>query len=276
MRQIQASVSYRIPIVGGFTDFPEFYRGHGGETISCAIDRGVSITVRQNKRGGLSLRTEADLPAGMGLGSSGAFHAALVMALARGKGCALNRTKIAGLAYSLEAGIDRHATGRQDALACLHRGFTRITYAPDDSVAVQQIAMPKAWRAELQKRLLLFDTGERRQARHSIQDVLAKRNESALGCIAKLPGLLREAWASGNIDFLGQALDLQESYRRLLSPTCRSRRTDRFLEIARSSGAGARLIGAGTGALLCYCPELRQRELKRRLAIPQIHFSILW
>lgn len=276
MQTVQAKVSYRIPLVGGITDYPEYYRKHGAQSLCCTIDKYLYVSIHRNRQGGLDIRSRAHLPWGTGLGSSGAYHSALVMAFAMLKRQKLSKLAIAGLAYDLETGIDKFATGRQDSVACLFRGVSKIVYHRDDTVTVDRVAIPSAWRKKLSNRLLLFDSGVRRRARDSIKDVLARKNTPLLDRIAELPKLLLRAWNAGDMDFLGQALDLQEQYRSRLSPTCRSAETDRLLDIARSCGAGARLTGAGIGTLLCYCPEERQPELRKKLGVSEIKFSLLW
>jgi galactokinase/mevalonate kinase-like predicted kinase len=224
----------------------------------------------------MDVQSKADLPWGIGLGSSGAYHSALISVLAKFKKQRLSKLSIAKLAYDLETGIEKDATGKQDSLACLFKGFSNITYYCDDSVTVDQIPIPTEWQKKLTNRLLLFDTGERRRSRDSIKDILSRKNDSLLNEIAKLPDMLARAWRALDIDFLASALDLQEEYRSQLTPSCKSQRTDRFLGIARRCGAGARLTGAGLGCLLCYCHEERQQQLREKLCLPEIRFSILW
>jgi D-glycero-alpha-D-manno-heptose-7-phosphate kinase len=276
MQFVEAKVPYRIPLVGGITDYPAYYRKHATQSICCTIDRYLAVSVKQNSQCGLRIESKAELPWGMGLGSSGAYFSALVLAIARSKGKKLPKLVAARLAYELETGIDKCATGRQDSVACLFKGISKISYHRDDSVTVDRVPIPAGWREKLARRLLLFDTGVRRSARDSIRDILGARNTPLLNEIARLPGVLIEAWNSRDFDFLGTALDLQEKYRSRLSPTCRSRRTDRLLRIARDCGAGARLTGAGVGCLLCYCPEGKQRQLREQLGLSEIRFSILW
>lgn len=276
MQTIEARVSYRIPLVGGTTDYPEYYHEFGAKSICCPIDKYLHVSIRKNGRGGINIQSRADLPWGTGLGSSGAFHAALVLAFAKDRGHKLSPLLVAKLAYELETGIDPYASGRQDSLACLFKGVSEFRYHRDDSVTVERLAIPAAWRKKLSSRLLLFDSGTRRRARDSIKDILARENKSALHEIAKLPGRLVRAWKNGDMDFLGTALDLQEQYRSQLSPTCRGARTDKLLGIARDCGAGARLTGAGIGCLLCYCREENQAELRQKLGLTEIPFSILW
>lgn len=276
MQTVQARVSYRIPLVGGMTDYPDYYREFGAQSICCPIDKYLYVTIRKNEEGGLNIHSRADVPWGTGLGSSGAFHSALILAFARQRKQKLSPLAVGQLAYDLETGIDPYASGRQDSVACLFKGVSAIKYHQDGSVLVHRIAIAPAWRKTLSNRLLLFDSGARRRARDSIKDVLARKNKSLLHEIAKLPALLISAWNQGNMDFVGPALDLQEQYRSQLSPTCRSPRTDKLLAIARKCGAGARLTGAGIGCLLCYCPEEGQNELRQKLGLKEIRFSILW
>lgn len=276
MQTVQARVSYRIPLVGGMTDYPDYYLEFGAESICCLIDKFLYVSLQKNEQGGVNIQSKADLPWGTGLGSSGAFHSALILAFATHRKQKLSPLVVAKLAYELETGIDPYATGRQDSAACLFKGVSTFKYHRDGSLSVDRIVIPGAWHKKLSNRLLLFDSGVRRRARDSIKDVLARKNKSLLHEIAKLPGLLKRAWSRGDMDFLGTALDLQEQYRSQLSPTCRSARTDRLLEISRKCGAGARLTGAGIGCLLCYCPEEKQKELRKKLGLKEIPFSILW
>src|SRR5215831_676669 len=37
----------RIGLVGGGTDLPDYYRGHGGRVLNCAIDKYVYVIIKQ-------------------------------------------------------------------------------------------------------------------------------------------------------------------------------------------------------------------------------------
>lgn len=276
MHDAKAKVPFRIPLVGGLSDLPAYYRQHGGESICCTIDRYIYVTIEKNGHGGIDIRSAADLPWGIGLGSSGAYYSALILAMAQSKKQTLSKLAVAKLAYDLETGIEDNATGRQDSLACLHHGITKYSYLRDDSVIVNEVPIPNSWQKLLSDRLLLFDTGERRRACDSLKDIVARKNVAVLSAVAKLPSALLQAWEGGDLDFLASALDLQEHYRGELSPSCKGARTDRLLAVARRCGAGARLAGAGLGCLVCYCREEKQPLLKEKLGLPQIPFSILW
>jgi galactokinase/mevalonate kinase-like predicted kinase len=77
MQTVQAKVSYRIPLVGGITDYPGFYRKYGAQSICCSINKHLTVKITNNEYGGLRTDSKADLPWGIGLGSSGAFYSAL-------------------------------------------------------------------------------------------------------------------------------------------------------------------------------------------------------
>jgi galactokinase/mevalonate kinase-like predicted kinase len=263
-------------LVGGFTDFPQYYTKFGGQTICCLIDKFIEVSIIPNTHRGIDIKSSADLPWGIGLGSSGVYYAALVSALAEAKKQKLGKLKIAELAYQLENGIEDNATGRQDSVSCLYRGCSKINYLRDDSVTVDRIPLSREWQKKLDSRLLLFDTGIRRRARDSIKDLLSRRNQPVLDEIAKLPDLLLAAWRKGDIDYLATAISLQQALRSQASPSCTSPRTYDLLRIVQSCGGGARLTGAGLGALLCYCHEKNQERLRRKLGLSEIKFSILW
>ena len=106
----------RISLGGGGTDFPDYYRKHGGFLLAAAINKYVYVTVMRPFTPGIYLKyskleqvdsvkdvqhpiirealaemhlrtpqveitTLADIPAGTGLGSSGSFTTALLKAL---------------------------------------------------------------------------------------------------------------------------------------------------------------------------------------------------
>lgn len=274
---IEVKVPYRIPLVGGFTDFPQFYNtGAVGQTVSCTINRFVTIALSINRLGGINIRTRSDLPIGVGLGSSGAFHAGLILALAKSRDKALTPISAAALAYQLETGINQYSTGQQDSLACLVRGITLLTYKQNNPVVAAQVHLDRELRRTIDRRLLLFDTKIRRDAASSIEDIFQKNNVKTLTQIASLPQKLLTAWKEGNLSATADLLNDQEALRSNLSNSCRSRLTDEMLAKARSVGAGARLAGAGLGCLLCYCPEDRTENLRHVLNLEEIRFSILW
>jgi galactokinase/mevalonate kinase-like predicted kinase len=173
MQAFEAKVFSRIPLVGGMTDYPCFYSQHRAESICCAIDKYLHVSVQENGFGGVTIDSKSDLPSGIGMGSSGAFHSALILALAKSRGRRLSKFVVAKLAYDLEMGIEDNATGRQDSVACLFNGISRIRYFPDDSIRVNSIKVPYIWQKKLSDRLLLFDSGVRRRARDSIKDILS-------------------------------------------------------------------------------------------------------
>tara|TARA_A100001015_G_C15042950_1_gene741134 strand:+ start:4095 stop:5078 length:984 start_codon:yes stop_codon:yes gene_type:complete len=155
----------RVSFVGGGTDMPYFYKKNIGNTISCAIDKYIYVTVKYhnnynekyrlnysqtesvnkindiknyriknvlkylNINKPIYINTFADIPAQNGLGSSSAFTVGLINALSRLKKIKYNRKQIAELAFKIESKITNNSIGKQDHYIASFGGFRHITYS---------------------------------------------------------------------------------------------------------------------------------------------------
>jgi D-glycero-alpha-D-manno-heptose-7-phosphate kinase len=198
---------FRISLFGGGTDYPAWFREHGGAVLGTAIDKYCYITVRRlppffehksrlvysqvelvNKiseikhpavRGiltdwgindGLEIHHDADLPARSGLGSSSAFTVGLLHALAALDAKMLSKRDLAREAIRIEQDVLKEDVGSQDQLWAAYGGFNRIEFFPDGSFNVTPIIMPAHRRDEVQQSLMLFFTGFSRFATDFAQD----------------------------------------------------------------------------------------------------------
>ena len=165
----------RISFCGGGTDFEGYYRLHGGQVISSAIDKYIYVTVNHKFDKKIHLRYStiecvdkvddlkhniarealkmvgvdegveiviiSDIPTyGSGLGSSSSLSVGLINALYayKGKTLALIRT-LAQEACKLEIDIMRSPIGMQDQYASAYGGFNKITFCEDGTVTVDRI-----------------------------------------------------------------------------------------------------------------------------------------
>ena len=187
---------FRISFFGGGTDYPAWFRQHGGSVIGTAVNKYCYISVRRLPpffthrsrivysqvelvrdvseiqhpavRGiltdkalteGLEIHHDADLPARSGLGSSSSFVVGLLNALD-----ALNckrsaKRDLARTAIRIEQDILRENVGCQDQVWAAYGGFNRINFFKDGSFSVDSIIMPSERRAELVNSVMLFFTG---------------------------------------------------------------------------------------------------------------------
>jgi D-glycero-alpha-D-manno-heptose-7-phosphate kinase len=186
----------RISFFGGGTDYPVWYREHGGAVLSTTIDKCCYITCRhlppffeyhsrisyskvenvhQNSaiehpsvRGclqflgideGVEVQHVADLPARTGLGTSSAFTVGFLLSLYALKEQMRNKQALALDAIHVEQEILKEAVGSQDQIIAAYGGFNRIDFQADGGFEVKQIITSAARLAALQQHCALFFTG---------------------------------------------------------------------------------------------------------------------
>ena len=118
----------------------------------------------------LEIASLADIPAGTGLGSSGAYTVCLLKALAIAGRQATTPGGIAESACHIEIDLLGEPIGKQDQYAAAHGGICAYTFNPDDSVTVESLNLSEDTADALRDRLLLFFTGETRSASEILQD----------------------------------------------------------------------------------------------------------
>lgn len=203
------STPLRVSFFGGGTDYPVWYREHGGAVLSTAIDKYCFITCRwlppffeyhsrvsyskiENVhannaidhpsvrgclqhlgiRDGVEIHHIADLPARTGLGTSSAFTVGLLLGLYGLKNQMRDKHSIAMEAIKVEQEILMEAVGAQDQVSAAYGGFNRINFGPDGSVEVNRILISRERLADLEQHLALFFTGFSRTASEIAQEQL--------------------------------------------------------------------------------------------------------
>jgi len=151
---------FRISFFGGGTDYPAWFRRHGGAVLSTSIDKYCYISARflppffehrhrivyskiENVREireiehpavravldwmrwerGLEIHHDGDLPARSGLGSSSSFTVGLIHALNALLGRYVSKDELANQAIHVEQEVIREAVGSQDQVSAAFGGF---------------------------------------------------------------------------------------------------------------------------------------------------------
>lgn len=198
---IITSTPLRISFFGGGTDYPVWYREHGGAVLSTTIDKSCFITCRylppffeyhsrvsysrienvnandaiehpsvrsclqyMGIHGGIEIHHVADLPARTGLGTSSAFTVGLLLGLYALKNQMRDKHSLATDAIHVEQNLLREAVGSQDQVSAAYGGFNRINFHPDGAIEVQKVLTDQSRLAELQQNLALYFTGFSRTA----------------------------------------------------------------------------------------------------------------
>lgn len=291
---------YRVSFVGGGTDLPAFYRRSQGMVVSTTINKYMHIAVSEGFEDYMRLsysRTEivkrvdeiqhplirealkltgltdqrlhiysmGDVPAGTGLGSSGAFTVGLLKALWAYKGAYAEPRTLAEQACHIEIDILGEPIGKQDQYAAAFGGLSWIRFNPDDTVTVEPVVCsPETW-ASFQEHVMLFFLGSSRPARK----VLTEQNERVeetfpIMCQMRdlVPEFVRVLQRGTQLAELGELLHQGWLLKKQLAQGISNPMIDEYYERARAAGAlGGKVLGAGgTGFLLVFCePHLRER-----------------
>jgi D-glycero-alpha-D-manno-heptose-7-phosphate kinase len=193
---------FRISLFGGGTDFPAWYREHGGAVIGFAIDKYCYISARRlppffkytsrivhskielvhrvgeiehpavrailERYGqdiGLEIHHFADLPAKSGLGSSSSFTVGLLHTLrALLDERSIDKRSLAEMAIDLEQNVLKEAVGSQDQIHASYGGFNHVIFWPSGDIEVTPFILPRARVEELLSNLMLVFTGLQRYA----------------------------------------------------------------------------------------------------------------
>jgi D-glycero-alpha-D-manno-heptose-7-phosphate kinase len=235
-------------------------------------------------RDGIDLTLHSDVPPGTGLGSSSAMAVALVRALAAHCAVEMSAEQVAELACFMEISRLGMPIGKQDQYASAFGGLNAIVFEPD-AVRVQPLGLTDEVLRRLDRRLLLFATGQQ----HNSSDILrgqradTDRNqpvvEQALHQIKAIAADVRQALLAGELDDVGRLLDRGWQQKKQLSTAISNGAIDRWYALAREQGAlGGKIAGAGGGGfLLLYCsPERREavRRTLRRHGLRELRFAL--
>jgi D-glycero-alpha-D-manno-heptose-7-phosphate kinase len=291
MSIILARAPLRISLGGGGTDLPSYYQEHGGFLIAGAIDKYVYIlvhtefqkryklkysemeivddvddikhpifreTLKRHWRGNpLELASIADVPAGTGMGSSGAFTVALLKALNHARRTTITPGALGETASGIEIDILKERCGKQDPYVAAHGGICAYTFNPDGTVTVEPLELPQETLRALRNHMLLFYTGEARSASAVLTDQDERTKEGDDQMLANLDRTKQMGYTSRDLLLAG---DL-ESYAELMhehwlnkrerSPGMANEHIDNLYTLARRSGViGGKLVGAGGGGFL--------------------------
>ncbi len=291
MSVIFSRAPLRISLGGGGTDLPSYYTEHGGFLISGAIDKYVYMlthTVFQRRyrmkyseleevdeigeirhpilresllrhwRGNpLEIASVADVPAGTGMGSSGAYTVCLLKGLAHARSTSITPGQLAEAACEIEIDVLGEPVGKQDPYVAAHGGICAYTFHPSGEVEVEPLELDPGVLRQLRDQLLLFYTGEARSASSvlSDQDERSKAGDremiETLDRTKEIGRDSRRLLQSGDLEGYAELMHEHWEHKRRRSPGMTDENIDRLYTLARRSGViGGKLVGAGGGGFL--------------------------
>ena len=290
---------FRMSFFGGGTDFPDFYKEHGGAVISTSFDKYCYVNVRHLPRffdyatelsyskiervvdveeikhpaireamkfldmHELRLTYEADLPARSGLGTSSSFAVGMLNAFYALKGKYADKKKLADEAIYLERVLCKESGGIQDQIAAAFGGLNRINFNAEGYEVKPVIISPERKR-QLNRNLMLFFTGFSRfssDIQETTQKALADKEKQLLEMLSLVDDAERILTSKTDLNEFGRLLDYTWKLKRGISSQISTGTIDDLYDRGMKAGAlGGKLLGAGGGGFLLFYVEEDKRE----------------
>lgn len=202
---------YRISFFGGGTDYPVWYKEHGGAVLATTINKYSYITCRYlppffdhkyrivysktettqniseiqhpsvratlNFMGinrGTEIHHDGDLPARTGLGTSSTFTVGLVHSLYALKGKMATKRQLALDSIHIEQELLKENVGVQDQTSAAFGGFNKIEFGGENHIQVQPITINQKKCHQLQDHLMLYFSGFSRFASEIASEQIKK------------------------------------------------------------------------------------------------------
>jgi len=268
---------FRVSFFGGGTDYPAWYRQHGGSVLSATIDKYCYLTcrylppffehryrivyskiemvnriedilhpsVRETLRylgvsRGIELHHDGDLPARSGMGSSSSFTVGLLHVLHSLQGRMIDRHQLAMEAIHIEQEQLKETVGSQDQVMAAYGGLKHVRFQPSGEIVIRPVIAPRERIAELNAHLMLFYTGIKRTA-SDVAGVYVKELDAQRRQLRIMSDLVEEGLSclcgDGDICLFGDLLHEAWQAKRNISHAVSNAHVDAMYEQARAAGA---------------------------------------
>ncbi|OGS17895.1 MAG: kinase [Elusimicrobia bacterium RIFOXYA2_FULL_50_26] len=200
---------FRISFFGGGTDYPAWFKEHGGTVLATTIDKYCSISLRYlppffeyssrivwsltecvkeindikhpsvreclkymgiNK--GVEVHYDADLPARTGLGSSSSFTVSFLHSLYAIKGTIISKMQLAKEAIHVEQNLLKENVGCQDQILASFGGLNLVEFKTENEFSISPLIITPERKKLFHDHLLLLFTGFSRTASEIAGDVI--------------------------------------------------------------------------------------------------------
>ncbi len=268
---------FRISFFGGGTDYPAWYRDHGGTVLGATIDKYCYLTcrylppffkhrirvvysqiencqtvdeishpaVREVLRfvridRGVEIHHDGDLPARSGMGSSSSFTVGLLHALHALNGYMPSKRQLAMEGIRIEQEMLKETVGSQDQVLAAFGGFNHIVFSQNGEITVTPVTVSADRLQELKSHLMLFYTGIERTASEIAASYIAGVNGKS-SQLRIMKDLVDESISILNkgrdIGAFGALLNEGWEAKRSLSARVSNSTIDELYSQARSNGA---------------------------------------
>ena len=293
----------RISLGGGGTDLPSYYKLYGGELTSIAINKYVYICIHDHIKEECIIKYSenekiksiskikhniiretikkydfdfkfkeitsfADIPAGTGLGSSGAFTVSLVSAIKKKIGKKQTKKNNAEDACDIEINRLKQPCGKQDQYISSYGGIKNFLFQKDGSVLLKKHRIKSSFIDYFLNNSLLIFTGFTRESKSLLKQQKKETETNNKDMIEKLhftKSLGHEIKKSFEKEDLKEISILMNDHwqsKMKRSKGMSNLRINNLYEHLMKNGCiGGKLIGAGGGGYLLMLCKNKKKAL---------------
>ncbi len=299
---------FRVSLFGGGTDHPSWYRNNKGNVLSFTIDKycyiscrilppffqykhrfvyskiensnsvdeiihpaikGVLKEMNFEKKYGLEIHHDGDLPARSGLGSSSSFTVGLINALYKLNNRKLSKRNLALKAINVEQKIIKETVGSQDQIAASYGGLNHIKFYKKD-FKVSKLKIKNDKMRLIENSFLLVFTGFSRISSNLERlkfDTFSNKFQEMNALNDFVYRAKNSIQNDNNLDEIGQMLNESWKIKKSFSKKVTNSKIDEIHDSAIKNGAlGCKLLGAGGGGfMLIYANKKHHKKIKNSL-----------
>ena len=283
---IVTKTPFRISLLGGGTDFKDYYKISGGSVVSFSFNKYMYINlnlsfdqeyriayskVESVKRVQdiqhnivrnvlekleedkiLEIVSIADIPStGSGLGSSSAFTVGLIKAIMELRLENISAPDLARYACEVEIDMLKSPIGKQDQYAVSLGGLNQIVFNQNDSVFARKIELSNSFKNHLFKSMVIFHTNKGRSANEVLSKPTSVADKDKIQYLDTLKSLVTEsesAFLNQDLEGLGRLVLENHKLKSSLNVNSGNLIFENVLTWALKNGAhGGKILGAGGG-----------------------------
>ena len=208
---------------------------------------------------GIDISFHGDPPKKAGLGASASLSCALIAGILKLQDNEINKSKVAEMAFQVEDKVLKNAGGRQDQYAAVHGGFNCLEFQGNSRVKIEKLTIPNSFKSELEKRLILYYTGQEHVSGDLVNDQIEfyekskEKSKSYLDQLKEIAYNVKDSIISEDLESFGLLLQKDLKVKQKFNP--------RLMTVFMSSlnkgmikrGAiGGRVCGAGGGGCMIW------------------------
>ena len=278
---------YRIPLAGGGSDLPFYYKNKGGAFISCSINQHVYVFLVNRKihrnnliqttdveftkkikqvknkiiKGALNyfniknyihVGTFSTLPTKTGLGSSSSIMVGLINLLHKYKKIKTNKRLLYKKSYKIEREILKLSGGHQDQIMASFGSIQKVNINKNGYAKISEIKISKNIKKKLENKFLLVFTSETRSSEKIIkkqEKIPQKKIIDSYDKIKNLVPITEKAIKEGNFKELAKIFNAHWLIKKNISNFMSNTKLNRLYSklMKNKFFIGGKNIGAGAG-----------------------------